>query len=161
MASRLFYLGEDTCHRTVVLRSASYIVEQCSSVMELAEALDEEAPQAVLVSEGSVSRDLVSVAVVCVRVPLVLFRDSYRNLNEAAFDLVIPVLQPPEAWLADLGRLIETSRAVHREAQALGIEAREPCRDAAQFAPRLSMASRHGRASTAKQVTNSSLLPRA
>ena len=161
MASRLLYFGEDICHRTAVLRSSGYIVEQCSSVMELVETLGEQAPHAVLVSEGSVTRDLLSVTVACFRIPLVLFRHSYRNLNEAAFDLVVPVLHQPDAWLADLGRLIETYRTIRGGVQDMGQEAHALCRDAAPFAPRLSKESRDGRAVSDKRAASFSFLPRA
>ena len=38
--------------------------------------------------------------------PLILFRETHSNFAESVFDLVVPVLEPPEAWLNSVAELI-------------------------------------------------------
>ena len=119
MPGHILHIGTDTCHRLPVFESAGYTVEVCSSLAALRDVLDEgEVPTAVVVTEteGVSPREAVRLARVCPHVPLVLFRETQRAYGddghdlEAGFDLVIPILHPPAAWLAEIAALIEDSR---------------------------------------------------
>lgn len=121
MPSKVIHVGEDICHRLPVLESAGYRVEACTSIPEIQAALDpKEPPDAVLISEGNGTHlKIVSVVRQFSSAPIVLFRETQREFSQAAFDLVIPVLDPPAAWLADIAALIARSRKLIAESQAL------------------------------------------
>lgn len=119
MLGHILHIGTDTCYRLPVFESAGYTVEVCASLAALRDVLDEsEIPAAVVVTEteGVSPREAVRLARACPQVPLVLFRETQRAWSddghdiEAGFDLVIPILHPPAAWLAEIAALIENSR---------------------------------------------------
>lgn len=122
MASRIIHVGTDRCHRLPVLKSAGYTVETCISVPELRNALTaEEQLDAVVISEGvgGAHPDAVSLARSHTSAPIVLFRETQLSFAESPFDLVVPVLAPPQAWLADIAALIAHSRSLRADARAL------------------------------------------
>lgn len=135
MAARIIHIGADTCHRLPVLESVGYKVDHCGSVAQLREALEEsEEPEAVLVTESRQIRpeDAVSLLRAHSRAPIVLFRETQRSYAEEGFDLVVPVLHPPEAWLAEIAALIDQTRSyrafsgqLQNESKVLRQEARE------------------------------------
>jgi hypothetical protein len=115
MATRIIHFGEDTCHRLSVLKSAGYFVAECDDVTQLQAALQSELGiDAVLLTdrEGEAFEDAIRIARSFSSVPLILFRDTNLNIAEAGFDLVIPVLTPPEQWLDELGALIKRMHAI-------------------------------------------------
>lgn len=123
MLSKVIHVGVDICHRLPVLESAGYQVEACTSIPEIQAALDaQEPPDAVLISEGDGGgAHLTVVSLVRERssAPIVLFRETQRDYSQAAFDLVVPVLDPPASWLADIAALIARSQKLMAESQAL------------------------------------------
>lgn len=130
MAGHILHIGTDMCHRLAVLESAGYTVTSCASIASLRDALEEgDIPDAVVMTEtDSVSpREAVRWTRSHARVPLVLFRETQRNHSddgfdfERGFDLVIPVLHPPAAWLAEVAALIAKSRKGREEPAEAGI----------------------------------------
>lgn len=108
----VIHMGLDTCHRLPVLEQAGYSVDQCGTIPELQEVLDsEKAFEALLIPESAIPEEVFPLARARSAVPLVLFRETQRSIAESAFDLVVPILEPPQRWLADLAALIVRSRA--------------------------------------------------
>lgn len=109
MAARILYFGRDTCHRLPVLVRAGYAVVNCTSLEELCASLESApTPRAVLMADNNPRAAQQGIALLRSRspVPLILFRDSYRVLAEAPFDLIIPTLTPPAQWLAEIASLL-------------------------------------------------------
>jgi len=130
MAGHIIHIGTDMCHRLAVLENAGYTVTSCASIASLRNALEEgESPDAVVMTEtDSVSpREAVRWTRAHSRVPMVLFRETQRDLAEDGFeledgfDLVIPVLHPPAAWLAEIAALIAKSRKARKDPADTGI----------------------------------------
>jgi len=122
MATRIVHFGEDTCHRLSVLKSAGYFVAKCDNVEQLQAALQSEyGADAVLMTDrdGEVPQDAMKVARTYSSAPLILFRDTNRNIAEIGFDLVVPVLTPPEQWLDELGVVIKRSQAIGKRSAKL------------------------------------------
>lgn len=128
MAARIIHVGTDSCHRLPVLESAGYRVETCISVPELRDALTaEEQLDAIVISEGAggAHPDAVSLARSHSSAPIVLFRETQLSFAESSFDLVVPVLAPPQTWLADIAALITRFRSLRADARALCSESAE------------------------------------
>lgn len=123
MAATIIHVGRDMCHRLPVLESAGYKVETCTSIIELGRALNA-MPQldAVLISEGIRGANPETVSMVRSRssAPVILFRESQLSFSESAFDLVVPVLVPPQTWLAEIAAVIARCRSLRAETQGLG-----------------------------------------
>lgn len=117
----IIHVGADKCYRLPVLKNAGYRVRLCASIGELREALESAVhPDAVLISEGDEGGHAKAVSLVRARTaaPIVLFRESQRSYSQAPFDMVVPILDPPEAWLADIAGLIARRRAARQGSQA-------------------------------------------
>lgn len=113
MLAKVIHFGPDECHRLLVLRSAGYAVEDCETLLQLGSSLSAGASaDAVLMSDGvGVSpREAAAVARTHSRLPLILFRSTNLAYEDAAFDLVVQSLTPPEVWLNDVDALIERAR---------------------------------------------------
>lgn len=122
MAARIIHIGADTCHRLPVLESAGYLVHLCLSVLQLQEVFAaEEQLDAVLISEagGLKHQEAALLARSRCSAPIVLFRDTQRNFTESAFDLVVPVLEPPDVWLAEVEALIQRSQGLQAQSRQL------------------------------------------
>jgi hypothetical protein len=126
MAGRILHFGADTCHRLPVLENAGYTVERCTSLAALREALEDgEAPDALVMTETEKDspREAVRLARAHSPIPLILFRETQRSLGEDGFDLVVPILHPPEAWLAEIAALIATSAQIRGRSAGFRAEA--------------------------------------
>jgi hypothetical protein len=122
VASRVIHVGTDSCHRLPVLESAGYQVDTCISALELQNALTAaQELDAVLISEGAGGPhpDVVLLARSRSSAPIVLFRETQLTLSESSFDLVVPVLDPPQTWLADIAALIARCQSLRFQSQAL------------------------------------------
>lgn len=134
MAARVIHLGRDSCHRLAVLESAGYRVDVCISVPELRHALVLPKPlDAVLISEGSEGphADAVSLTRSHSSAPIILFRETQLDFAESCFDLVVPILAPPQIWLADMAAVIARCQSLRATAQALCSQSAELCRESA------------------------------
>lgn len=134
MAARVIHFGSDDCHRLTVLRSAGFAVAECSSLSQFRKALKAvENPDAVCVVEGNgVKPEAVGeMARANCSAPVVLFRTSYRNSEEAHFDLIVPTLTPPEIWLREIETLINRSRKLQARSLVLIENGREIRRESA------------------------------
>jgi hypothetical protein len=131
MAGHILHIGTDMCHRLAVFESAGYTVTGCASIASLCNALqDGQLPDAVVMTEtDAVSpRETVRWTRAHAPVPLVLFRETQRNLAgdgfqfDDGFDLVVPVLHPPAAWLAEIAALIARFRKARKEPAETGLD---------------------------------------
>jgi hypothetical protein len=122
MAARVIHFGPDDCHRLMVLRSAGYAVDGCTSLAQLRGSLlaGGEA-DAVLLSDGSgvALEEAASLARSCSSAPVILFSGTNRTHEGAAFDLVVHSLTPPEAWLYEVDKVIAQSRLLGGRLTAL------------------------------------------
>lgn len=115
MAARIIHFGADNCHRLWVLKSAGYFIEDCQSVVQLHAALQSGSdPDAVAFTENErfAPEEAVAVTRSHSSAPLILFRETHNDCMESVFDLVVPVLEPPETWLNSVAALIARRRAV-------------------------------------------------
>lgn len=135
MAARVVHIGTDNCHRVPVLESAGYAVDGCSSLKELHQALRQLELKAVLVgeSEGVVHRDMIREVRQCSDAPVVLFREAlhFPEPGEELFDLEVPVLQPPDAWLPNLAALIARSQELRAQSREIRGHALRLCQETA------------------------------
>ena len=122
MAAHVLHIGTDDCHRLTVLRSVGYEVEECTSLVQLAEAL-ESAPDPVAVilseSESFPPEEAVSLSRKRSAAPVIFFRRANTAANEDEFDLVIPPLTAPEKWLTEVDNLMGRSREVQAQARVI------------------------------------------
>lgn len=111
MSRKILTFGYDACHRWAVLRLAGYTIQVCESISELRDQLMK-GPEldAVLMVE-----DIVSVpqeAIIAARSyfdgPLVLFEAHARAKNREQFNLRVPILSGPSAWLPQIEALIKS-----------------------------------------------------
>jgi hypothetical protein len=109
MAARVIHSGPDDCHRLMVLRSAGYAVDDCMSLGQLrAFLLAAGESDAILLSDGDgvAPEEAVALARGCSSAPVILFSGTNRAYEDAAFDLVVHTLTPPEVWLREVDALI-------------------------------------------------------
>ncbi len=122
MAARIIHFGADNCHRLWVLQSAGYSIDDCQSVVQLRTALqsaiDADAV-AFTESERFAPDEAVHVTRSHSAAPLILFRETHNDCAESVFDLVVPVLEPPESRLTNIAALIARSQAVRANSQGL------------------------------------------
>jgi hypothetical protein len=120
MATSFIHFGEDICFRLPVLKSAGYSVAECHSFEVLSAALGQN-PEAVLLEEQP--RALTEAAAILTRsrsaASLILFRSEVDGFTAGDFDLVIPSLTPPEEWLSEIAELLQRSRIIRAESQAI------------------------------------------
>ena len=122
MAARIVHFGWDTCHRLWVLRNAGYSIDDCQSVVQLGAALRSGAhPDAVAFTESErfAPEEAVELTRSHSSAPLILFRENHSNFAESTFDLVVPVLEPPEAWLTSVAELIAKFQVIRAQSEAL------------------------------------------
>lgn len=122
MMARVIHVGTDTCHRLPVLQSAGYRVDTCISLPELRDALTAHKQlHAVLIREGTEGAhpDAVQLTRLYSSAPIVLFRETQLDFAESCFDLVVPILVPPQTWLADIAALIARCQSLRATARAL------------------------------------------
>ncbi len=122
MAARIIHFGADNCHRLWVLKSAGYSIDDCQSVVQLRTVLQSGIdPDAVAITESErfAPEEAVEVTRSHSSAPLILFRETHNDFMESVFDLVVPVLEPPEAWLTNIATLIAKSQAVRARSEAL------------------------------------------
>jgi len=119
MTARVIYFGSDDCHRIMVLRSAGYTVEECSSLVQLRASLAAGEPADAVVTsdnDGVSPHEAAAIVREHLSLPVILFRNTNMAYEDSKFDLVVQCLTPPEVWLSDVDALIERSRAGLRHA---------------------------------------------
>lgn len=119
MAATIVHFGEDTCFRLPVLRSAGYSVEACGSLDVLSSLLDLETEAVTLEAPAALVRQAATLTRRRCGASLVLFRNESGLIEADGFDLVIPALTAPEDWLREIAALLERSRAIRADSQAL------------------------------------------
>lgn len=133
MSARIIHLGHDGCHRVSVLTSAGYRVEECHTTEKLREALEAEPqPDGVVIDQeqSSFFREALALLHNYSGIPLILFGEPQRStIAQSEFELVIPSLAPPDAWLSELAALIA-------QTQVARIRRRLPVKRA-DFTPRV------------------------
>lgn len=120
MSARIVHFGEDRFNRLGPLKEAGYSVDTCCTLEDLRVALDSEVPvDAFTLGEGEDTQ--LDDAIVILRsgptVPLIFFQGSTHSRNRSDFDLVVPLLARPGAWLAEIADLIDQDRALRSKTQ--------------------------------------------
>ena len=132
MATTVVHFGEDMWYRLPVLRSAGYRVEQCDSLEHFSTFLAWGPDMVVLEEEPLVPlRKAISFTRARSTATLVLFRHELATTLVEGCDLVIPSLTAPEEWLVELATLLERSRTIRADSQALAQESASLRKDAA------------------------------
>jgi hypothetical protein len=110
MSRKILTFGYDACHRWAVLRLAGFAIQVCESISELRDELIKR-PQvdAVIMVEDivSVPPEAITAAKSYFDGPLVLFEARPQARNRELFNLCVPILSGPPAWLPKLEALIE------------------------------------------------------
>jgi hypothetical protein len=120
MAAIVVHFGEDICYRVPVLRSAGYAVEQCDSMEHFSTFLSWDPDVVVLEEEPQVPlRKAISFTRARSSASLVLFRHEMNTMLVEECDLVVPTLTAPEEWLNEIATLLERSRSIRADSQAL------------------------------------------
>jgi hypothetical protein len=133
MAARVIHFGVDDCYRLSVLRRAGYVIEDCSNLIQLRDALEADADAVMLNdSHGSVPENAISLARSRTLAPIVLFPNSKRSYPTEQIDLVVPTFTPPQEWLLELANLIVHSRAVQEYSRLLQEQSQQLCLESAQ-----------------------------
>ena len=123
MSRRILTFGYDACHRWAVLRLAGYTVHTCESIGELRDLLMKRSHvDAVIMVEDivSVPHEAITAAQSYFDGPLVLFQARSRSPYKNFFDLCVPILSGPSAWLPTIEGLIQ---AGHSDSKS---ESKEP-----------------------------------
>ncbi len=156
VAARVIHVGADNCHRLPVLENAGYRIDLCASIPQLRDALEsEDPPDAVLISEGDggAHQDAVALARAHLAAPIILFRETQRDYSESAFDLVIPVLDPPRTWLPEIAALIARCQALRADARTLHQKPVDLRRESAAARAKSSSERQRARQEYGKQTT--------
>jgi len=113
-ASLVLHIGEDICHRSEVLHSAGYALEECASEITAAAWFRAgRSPDVVCITEGmrGPAEAPLAIARHFSSAPIVLFRSANYNYLQRVWDLEVPLYRPPELWLEDIGVLLAYTRA--------------------------------------------------
>jgi hypothetical protein len=107
MTARFLHFGLDDCHRIAVLRGAGYDVIEAYSPSDLRAHLRTGQFNAVLISEDGENEPIdILRAVRCeTSAPVLLFRSTYRDIDQRGFAGVIQPLDRPAEWLCELSSL--------------------------------------------------------
>jgi CRP/FNR family transcriptional regulator len=127
MTARIVHFGIDDFDRLRALRDAGYSVNSCDSLPELQSFLSSnEHIDAVAITEssGGTPADVLTFIRAGSDAPLILFKGWNSNANESEFNLVVPVLAPPDMWLKEIAALAEQSRTKRAKSPLLRQESR-------------------------------------
>jgi len=122
MAAKIIHFGPDDCHRAMVLRSAGYSVDDCTSLVQLRACLAAGAmADALLLTDAQdlQPQEAIAMARSESSLPVVLFRSTNQSYEETGADLIVHCLTPPEVWLNEVEGVIERSRAIRARSQSL------------------------------------------
>jgi hypothetical protein len=111
MSRKILTFGYDACHRWAVLRLAGYTIQVCESISELRDELMKHPElDAVLMVEDivSVPQEAITAAKSYFDGPVILFEGHSQIKNREQFNLWIPILTGPSAWLPQIEALIKT-----------------------------------------------------
>jgi len=114
MSRKILTFGYDACHRWAVLRLAGFTVHVCESIGELRDQLMKgSSVDAVAMVEDIVSlpQEAINAAKSYFNGPLVLFEARPHSKEKELFDLCVPILSGPSAWLPKIETLIQTSHS--------------------------------------------------
>jgi hypothetical protein len=115
MAGNIVHFGTDECRRSLILKSAGYSVDLCTSVVKLALIFKQgSGADAVIVNEidEGKAKQVITAIRAHSSAPLILFEGPDRHPIPSEFDLIIPPLSSPEQWLQRIAATIERSRAL-------------------------------------------------
>jgi hypothetical protein len=121
LAATIVHFGVDRAARIPVLASAGFEVDICSSIDSLIETLERQHVAAVVLPDKPTvnPEGIVDLIRSESATPLILFAEQPGQPYDKNFDLVIPVLTPPQKWLADIVQLIAHTKAVIANSQSL------------------------------------------
>jgi hypothetical protein len=115
VAASLIHFGIDRCDRIAILKGVGFSISECRSLPGLRSRLIHlPEPDAVAIAEDDeIEADgAISLVRSASTAPLVLFQSRNQTLQISRFNLVVPPLTAPQAWLDDLTKLIGESRAL-------------------------------------------------
>jgi hypothetical protein len=120
MAHKVIHFGSDECHRSMVLRSAGYAVEDCTSLLQLRACLAPGAmADALVVSDTQdLRREAIDLARSRSSLPIVVFCGTNLAYEESGIDLIVHCLTRPEVWLEQVDAVIARSRAIREQSRA-------------------------------------------
>ena len=110
MSRKILTFGYDACHRWAVLRLAGFTVHVCESISELRDRLMKRSRvDAVIMVEDivSVPQEAITAARSYYHGPLILFEARSQTSYRDSFDLCVPILSGPAAWLPRLEALLD------------------------------------------------------
>jgi vacuolar-type H+-ATPase subunit F/Vma7 len=119
MSRKILTFGYDACHRWAVLRLAGFTIHVCESISELRDQLMKRPDvDAVLMVEDivSVPQEAITAARSYFSGPLVLFEAHVQAKNREQFNLRVPILSGPSAWLPQIEALIKNHQQPASEA---------------------------------------------
>jgi len=126
-ASLVLLIGEDICHRSEVLRSAGYAVEECASEITAAAWFrGGRSADIVCITEGTRGPAEAPLAIArhFSSAPMVLFRSANHNYLQRVWDLDVPLYRPPELWLEDIAALLASMRTTIACSAELRVDSR-------------------------------------
>jgi hypothetical protein len=120
MDAHVLHIGADDCHRVAVLRSVGYLVDECLSLPQLANALEREnGVDAVFLTESDGFAHEQATQLARQRsAPVILFLRSNDGGSARQVDLVVEPLTPPSKWLRDVKALLEWGRGIRAQSVA-------------------------------------------
>jgi CRP/FNR family transcriptional regulator, cyclic AMP receptor protein len=128
MTARIVHFGIDDFDRLRNLRDAGYSVDSSNSLTELRILLGSNKDIdafALTESNRTASSDVVSLIRASSDAPLILFRGWTSSAVESEFNLVVPVLTPPDIWLREVAALTEYGRVRRAKSPLLRHESRQ------------------------------------
>jgi CRP/FNR family transcriptional regulator, cyclic AMP receptor protein len=114
MSARIVHFGNDRFNRLGSLRDAGYSIDACNTLEEFRVAVRSGLPVDALTiaeAEGAPLDDALAIARSGSQAPLIFFQGSTHRRHRSEFNLVVPLLARPGAWLAEIGELIAQDRA--------------------------------------------------
>lgn len=125
ITGNILFVGDDLCARVHVLKSVGYTVADCACDADsLRDALAASSYDAILFHcmPTPPPRLLLDLCRALSNAPVVIFADTLSSFEVADFDVVVPGLCSPSAWLPELAAAI----ALHRERDRAKPPQREP-----------------------------------
>jgi CRP/FNR family transcriptional regulator, cyclic AMP receptor protein len=140
MTARIVHFGIDDSDLLRALRDAGYSVDDCDSLSDLQSLLKSNQPaDAVAITEGNDAAlsNVISLSRTSSAAPLILFQDRNSNTSKSEFNLVVPVLAPPDKWLKEITALVDRTRAMRENSQLAENESRSVQQEANATVERL------------------------
>lgn len=146
MAARIVHFGMDFSYRLAILAHAGFEVVECDSLEQFCDTLrNKSGIVAVILSEGEgrtcAAKQAAKLAHSECKAPVILFRSAAPWRQYPEIDLVIPSLTEPSVWLEEIHQLLERSRTIVSEGQALREQSKLLTQQSAELRTKMGAAS--------------------